>query len=119
MWRQRLYGSGWALQACLRHSPLPFGSSPTLSGRLQAAKVGCHICGVRAGNGTHRLVSGNHVTGDSGDRIKLKSQHYSAYNDNAFAFLPMVVSTYQFMCDDLLRFLWFLAEAQARLAASN
>lgn len=53
------------------------------------------------------------------DRIKLKSQHYSAYNDNAFAFLPMVVSTYQFMCDDLLRFLWFLAEAQARLAASN
>ena len=66
MWRQRLYGSGWALQACLRHSPLPFGSSPTLSGRLQAAKVGCHICGVRAGNGTHRLVSGNHVTGDLG-----------------------------------------------------
>ena len=53
------------------------------------------------------------------DRIKKKSQHYAPYNDQAFTFLPMVVSTYQFMCDDLLRFLWFLAEAQARLAASN
>lgn len=31
----------------------------------------------------------------------------------------MVTSTYQFMCNDLLRFLWFLAEAQARLAATN
>jgi hypothetical protein len=46
-------------------------------------------------------------------RIAAKNSTYAGYNTQQYAFIPMVTDTYQFMGNDLLRFLWFLAEAKA------
>ena len=45
-------------------------------------------------------------------RITTKVNKYAAYNQENRTFIPMVTSTYLDMCDDLLRFLWLLAERQ-------
>ena len=47
-----------------------------------------------------------------------KEKNYKPYEHNStLCFLPMAISTYGDMCDDLLRFLWFIAEAQMEAAA--
>jgi hypothetical protein len=46
-------------------------------------------------------------------RIAAKNSAYAGYNAQQHVFLPMVTDTYQFMCNDLLRFLWYMAETKA------
>jgi len=52
-------------------------------------------------------------------RIAAKVLRYSDYNNTSHAFLPMVTTTYNDMSNDLMRFIWFLAEQQAFHAMSG
>ena len=52
------------------------------------------------------------------EAIKEKERHYKPYEHNStLCFVAMAISTYGNMCDDLLRLLWLIAEAQFDLAA--
>ena len=44
---------------------------------------------------------------------------YSDYNNTQHTFLPMITTTYNDMSNDLMRFIWFLAEQQAFHAMSG
>ena len=72
---------------------------------------------VRNGNTDDRSQWGAWADEKINNAIKLKERHYKPYKHNSsLCFLPMVISTYGYMCDDLLRLLWFIAEAQFDLA---
>ena len=52
--------------------------------------------------------------------IDNKRKHYKQYEHNSrLCFLPLVVSTYNDMCNDFLRLLWLLAEAQFEVAIAS
>jgi len=52
--------------------------------------------------------------------ISTKRKHYQPYEHNSrLCFLPLVVSKYNNVCDDFLRLLWLLAEAQFDAAIAH